>query len=182
MSKTSAWGPLFERTQQLAEKLERLTEAQIAAATAVVSGLTGVHTTLSTMEGQVAALPDGERAAWRPVLKTLAQRYYQLSLPLYQHADTVAAVPLLVAGGLALTAVAVAWALVAYEYVRDLQGQTELAAAELQARVDALNAGKQLPASTLDSPSSGPSLKNAVLAALGLGVLGAGFYAFRRAA
>ena len=58
-------------------------------------------------------------------------------------------------GGLAITAVGLAWAFAAYEYAANLKDQTALAERELDARVDASNAGRVLPPSTL--PPAPPS-------------------------
>ncbi len=179
---THIWRSLLDRARSASTLLTSLTEAQAQAVRAVLTGLTDAHATLSAMERAVAGLPEVERAGWQPVVKVLAQRYYTLATPIYANADEVGAAPLLVLGGLALTGVACAWALVTYEYVRDLAAQTQLAAAELDARIEAMRTNRQLPATTLGPPGGGPSAKTLLLAGAALAALGATWFTLRRAA
>lgn len=176
------WQPLLDRASTLATRLTRLTPDQAEAVRRVVEALSGVHGTLAAMESAVAGLPEADRSPWQAAQEALAQRYYALAFPIYRTSDAVGAGPLLVVGGLALSAVACAWALVAYEYVADLQAQTELAATELAARVEAMRTDKQLPASTVGPTAAGPSARQLAMGVVGLSLLGAAWVAFRRAA
>lgn len=84
-------------------------------------------------------------------------------------APSVGVAPALLVGGLAVTAVGVAWAIAAYEYAVNLQGQTELAERELAARVDASREGRLLPPSTLPPAPPNPL---AASSSVGLWLLG----------
>lgn len=89
----------------------------------------------------------------------LERRWRELAAGFYADATPAPAVgvaPAIVVGGLAVTAVGVAWAIAAYEYAVNLQQQTELAEKELTARVDASREGRVLPASTL--PPAPPAI------------------------
>ena len=71
-------------------------------------------------------------------------------------APVVGVAPALVVGGLAITAMGLAWAFAAHEYAVNLQEQTALAERELDARVAASQQGRALPPSTLPAPALSP--------------------------
>ena len=71
-------------------------------------------------------------------------------------APVVGVAPALVVGGLAITAMGLAWAFAAHEYAVNLQEQTQLAERELDARVAASQQGRALPPSTLPTPAQSP--------------------------
>jgi hypothetical protein len=92
--------------------------------------------------------------AWVSRYQDLERRWRDLAAGLLADAapastPAVGMAPALVVGGLAVTAVGLAWAVVAYEYAVNLKEQTELADRELEARVAASQAGRALPPSTL---------------------------------
>ena len=70
---------------------------------------------------------------------------------------TVGVAPILIVAGVAIGIVAIAWAVVAYEYAANLRDQTALADRELTARVDASQTGRPLQSSTLPPPPPSPT-------------------------
>jgi hypothetical protein len=112
--------------------------------------------------------------AWLSRYQDLERRWRDLAAGLLADATpastpAVGMAPALAVGGLAVTAVGLAWAVVAYEYALNLNEQTALAERELEARVAASAAGRALPPSTL--PPAPPSLA-AGARNLGLWLLG----------
>jgi hypothetical protein len=109
----------------------------------------------------------------------LERRWHDLAAGLYADATptgagapgqpVVGVAPVLVVGGLALTAVGIAWAVSAYEYAVNLREQTALAERELDARVAASRDGRVLQPSTLPPPPPPPG---AAGSNMGLWVLG----------
>ena len=88
----------------------------------------------------------------------LERRWHELAAGLFADATPVApavgVAPVVVVGGLVISAVGLAWAFAAYEYAANLKDQTALAERELDARVAAAQAGRVLPPSTLPAPAS----------------------------
>jgi len=90
----------------------------------------------------------------------LERRWTELAAGLYADATptgaqgqpSVGVAPVLVVGGVAVTAVGVAWALGAYQYAVNLREQTALAERELDARIAASREGRSLQPSTLPAP------------------------------
>ncbi len=87
----------------------------------------------------------------------MSARYYELAAGIYADAKPaeqaqVGAAPLLVVAGVALGVAAIAWAVAAYQYAKNLREQTALADRELSARVEASREGRELPPSTLPEP------------------------------
>jgi hypothetical protein len=84
------------------------------------------------------------------------QRYNDLAAGLYTdvHATKDPSVSgwILIVGGIAVGILAIVWAVVAWEYARNLREETDLARHELDARVDASREGRALPPSTLPAP------------------------------
>jgi hypothetical protein len=94
--------------------------------------------------------------------QNLDRRWRELAAGLFADAapapaPAIGVAPVLVVGGLAITAVGLAWAFAAYEYAANLKEQTALAERELDARVSASEAGRVLPPSTLPAPPPSPS-------------------------
>lgn len=89
--------------------------------------------------------------------------------------DKVGVAPVLVVGGLAVSALGVAACLVSYEWAVAGREQTRLAAQELGARVEAMRAGATLQDSTLPPPSSASAAPTGRAAGwvLGLGLVAA---------
>jgi hypothetical protein len=86
----------------------------------------------------------------------LDRRWNELAAGLFADATpAIGAAPALVVGGLAITAVGLAWAFAAYEYAVNLNEQTQLAERELEARIQASQQGRVLPPSTLPPASAG---------------------------
>jgi hypothetical protein len=97
-----------------------------------------------------------DRAAVQQIA-ALESRYHELAAGLYADAQpvdhpAVGFLPLLVVGGLALGAAAIAWSVAAYQYAVNLREQTALAERELTARIEASQAGRVLQPSTLPVP------------------------------
>lgn len=94
----------------------------------------------------------------------MSARYYELAAGVYADArpaqSEVGAPPLLVVAGLVLGVAAIAWAVAAREYAKNLREQTALADRELTARVEASREGRTLQPTTLPEPDkeSGGSL------------------------
>lgn len=90
----------------------------------------------------------------------LAAGFYADSVPAAQAGTGVPVVgvaPIVVVAGIAIGVVAIAWAIVAYEYAVNLREQTALADREFVARVEASQAGRVLPPSTLPPPPPSPA-------------------------
>ena len=89
----------------------------------------------------------------------MSARYYELAAGIYADAQPAAAqvgiAPLLVVGGIVLGVAAIAWAVAAHEYAKNLGEQTALADRELTARVEASREGRSLQPSTLPEPAKG---------------------------
>lgn len=143
-----------------------------ATAHRVVAFVTALGTSRASLDRIAAKLPnpprtDADRAAIARY-QDLERRWHDLAAGLYADATpaartpgappAVGVAPALVVGGLALTAVGVAWAIAAYEYAVNLQQQTELAELELVARVDASREGRALAPSTLPPAPMAPSV------------------------
>lgn len=119
---------------------------------------TALDETRSTLDRMGPRLPSPPVTEADRVLvsryQDLERRWHELAAGLFADATPVAAptvgvAPVLVVGGLAITAVGLAWAFAAYEYAANLKDQTALAERELDARVTAANTGRVLPPSTL---------------------------------
>jgi len=87
----------------------------------------------------------------------MSARYYELAAGVYADAQPasgarVGAPPLLVVAGVVLGVAAIAWAVAAYHYARNLREQTALADRELSARVEASKEGRALQPTTLPKP------------------------------
>ena len=107
----------------------------------------------------------------------MSRRYYELAAGIYadaQPASTqVGVAPVLVVAGVVLGVAAIAWAVAAHQYAKNLREQTALADRELTARVEASRQGRTLQPSTLPKPEdkNGAGLGWALVGAL---VLAAG--------
>jgi hypothetical protein len=130
-------------------------QADSSGAAARISGFTQAlgeaRATLDRIRSRLPGLPDPALVAR---YQELERRWHDLAAGLFADATPVATPvvgmpPALVVGGLAITAVGLAWAFAAYEYALNLQEQTALAERELDARVAASQQGRVLPPSTL---------------------------------
>ncbi len=87
----------------------------------------------------------------------MSARYYELAAGIYADARPASAevgvAPLLVVAGVVLGVAAVAWAVAANQYAKNLREQTALADRELSARVEASREGRTLQPSTLPEPT-----------------------------
>ena len=96
----------------------------------------------------------------------MSARYYDLAAGIYADAQPATAevgiAPLLVIAGVVLGIAAIAWAVAAHEYAKNLREQTALADRELSARVEASQQGRTLPPSTLQEPDKGKDKGGAV--------------------
>lgn len=132
----------------------------------------------------LAHLPNPPRNAVEAQLVTryveMRALYDALLLGLSENAvplPSVGLAPLVVLaiGGMGLTAAGVAWAVAAWEYAASLRDQSGLLARELEARVEAMRQGTQLPPSTVAAPKPPDDPKGGVWPwLLGLGALAAG--------
>ena len=128
------------------------------------TALTGARASLDRIRLRVPAPPlteaDRQLAAR---YQDLERRWHDLAAGFFADATpvpsppTLGVAPMLVVGGLAITAVGLAWAFAAYEYAANLKDQTALAERELDARVAAAQAGQILPPSTLPAPLPTPA-------------------------
>ena len=86
----------------------------------------------------------------------MSARYYELAAGVYADArpatTQVGAPPVLVVAGVVLGVAAIAWAVAAYQYAKNLREQTALADRELSARVEASKEGRTLQPTTLPEP------------------------------
>jgi hypothetical protein len=138
--------------------------------------LSQTRATLDRMRNLVPNPPvtaDDQAAASQ--LAAFESRYHELAAGLYADAQPAAQpavgfLPLLVVGGLALGAAAIAWSVSAYQYAVNLREQTALAERELTARIEASQAGRVLQPSTLPAPPPPPSPTES--SGLGLWLLG----------
>ena len=99
--------------------------------------------------------------------QAMERRYHELAAGFYADAvpadqagaavPVIGVAPLVVVAGVAIGVVAIAWAIVAYEYAVNLRDQTALADRELTARIEASEAGRVLPPSTLPPPPPSPA-------------------------
>jgi hypothetical protein len=99
--------------------------------------------------------------------QAMEKRYHELAAGFYADAvpadqagaavPVIGVAPIVVVAGVAIGVVAIAWAIVAYEYAVNLREQTALADRELTARIQASETGRVLPPSTLPPPPPPPS-------------------------
>ncbi len=99
-----------------------------------------------------------DRAAFA-TFSRLSARYYELAAGVYAEAEParpqVGIAPVLIVAGVVLGVAAIAWAVAAYEYSKNLREQTALADRELSARVEASREGRTLQPTTLPEPDKG---------------------------
>jgi hypothetical protein len=96
--------------------------------------------------------------------QAMEKRYHEIAAGFYADAvpadqagaavPVIGVAPLVVVAELAVGVVAIAFAIVAYQYAVNLREQTALADRELTARIQASEAGRVLPPSTLPPPPS----------------------------
>ena len=147
------WGAAIEaKPQDFAPRVE----ATVAELRAARAHLDAIKPLLPTR------LDSAEDQATFARFSALSRRYHELAAGVFadaEHADQVGAGPLLIVAGLGLGLAAIAWAVAAYQYARNLREQTALAHAELTARVQASEQGRELPPSTLPAqpPPAAPS-------------------------
>ncbi len=89
----------------------------------------------------------------------MSRRYYELAAGIYAEAKPastqVGVAPVLVVAGVVLSVAAIAWAVAANQYAKNLREQTALADRELTARVEASREGRTLQPTTLPEPDKG---------------------------
>ena len=124
--------------------------------------LNEVRARLDRMKALVPNLPPEEQAGWNQALAAVEKQWAQFAAGLYsdarpsQEQAQVGWVHVLIVGGVAFGVSAVAWAVVAYDYVEVLDGQTRVMEQELQGRIELAKQGKVLPPSTLPA-GGGPA-------------------------
>ena len=178
---SSGWKALSDQATRLYARAVGENPAAYAEKTAAFQAeLANSRATLDRMKVRLpmSVADPADRAI---VLKyaALERRWHDLAAGLYADATpagagapgqpVVGVAPVLVVGGLALTAVGIAWAVSAYEYAVNLREQTALAERELDARVAASRDGRVLQTSTLPPPPPPPG---ASASNMGLWVLG----------
>ena len=134
-----------------------------SAVTATMNELAQAKRYLDELDRLVASGSTAITAVDRRDLALAHARYNDLAAGVLagaRRADTGEAIgvaPLVAGGlivlGLAITAAAVCWAVVAYEYCVNLREQTQLKRDDLDARVDASKGGRTLQPSTVDVPT-----------------------------
>lgn len=164
---SSGWQALSARA---ASTYAAMVQADPTGTATRISGFTtALDETRATLDRIRARLPqppltEADRQAVARY-QDLERRWHDLAAGLFADAVPVQSTPALgmgpalVVGGLAITAVGLAWASAAYEYAVNLKDQTALAERELDARVDASRDGRALLPSTLPplppSPAEG---------------------------
>ena len=125
--------------------------------------LAQTRATLDRMRNLVPNPPvTAEDQAAAAQLAAFESRYHELAAGLYADAQpatqpAMGFLPLIVVGGLAIGAAAIAWSVAAYQYAVNLREQTALAERELTARIEASQAGRVLQPSTLPPPPPPPT-------------------------
>lgn len=110
-------------------------------------------------------------------LNELERRWLDLAAGIYAEATPAPAppsfglAPIVVVGGVAFTAVALAWAAVAWQYIANLRDQTDLAVKELAARDAASREGRSLQPATVTPPKPPGEWTLDARGLLGLGAL-----------
>jgi len=162
---STGWNYMWRAAQ---DSYQKLVEADPTGYTkkveAFLAELTGARTNLDGMKAKLPNPPQtSEDKALVEKYQALEKRYQDLAAGFYsetQPADKtqMGIIPSLIAGGLAVSAAAAAWAVPAYEYAANLREQTALADKELEARIAASREGRTLQKSTLPERPPGPSL------------------------
>ncbi len=155
----AAWGEGWralsvEGVTRYAAELLQDPSAHLERIQGFVESMFGARVDLDTITGQ---LPNPPKTAADQALAAraaaLERRYQDLAAGLLADAwpaePATGAVPLVVIAGLGIGVVGCAWAVVAYEYMLNLREQTALLRADLDARVQAMQTGKTLPAPNL---------------------------------
>ena len=110
-------------------------------------------------------------------LNELERRWLDLAAGIYAEATPAPAppsfglAPVVVIGGVAFTAVALAWAAVAWQYIANLRDQTDLAVKELAARDAASREGRSLQPATVTPPKPPGEWSIDARGLLGMGAL-----------
>jgi hypothetical protein len=158
---TSGWRTLSETAnRQYAALITANPAAYAPSVTAFQAELAASRATLNRLRDRLASpgINDADRARYAG----LERRWHELAAGLYADAapaqgtvpqPVIGVAPaVLVAGGVAVGVVGVAWSVAAYQYAVNLREQTALADRELEARVAASEQGRVLQPSTLPAP------------------------------
>ena len=149
-SALDTWGAAIERRPEEFRPQVQATIGELAAARAHLDHMKPL------LPKQIKTAEDQRVMA---SFSRMSARYYELAAGIYADAQPAAAqvgiAPLLVVGGIVLGVAAIAWAVAAHEYAKNLGEQTALADRELTARVEASREGRSLQPSTLPEPAKG---------------------------
>lgn len=150
----AAWRALAQEGEDLYAAIQRAPADFEAAFARFYTLLQALRARLDAMRLKLAQLPAAERGPWQATLQALDRRWTELAAGLYgdareTQAPSVGWVPVLMVGTVAFGLSAVSWAVVAWEYLQNLDKQTALVERELDARVALSQQGLALPPSTL---------------------------------
>lgn len=162
---SDGWSYLWNETRRsLSSLIEANPSAYQGQAEAFLRELTLARTNLDAMKPLLKPSTSSpqDKALLEQYLR-LEHRYQELAAGFYAEAQpaqkpSLGWLPVLVVGGLAISAAAAAWAVPGYQYAVNLREQTSLAVKELEARVTASKEGRTLQPSTLPPPPDPPSL------------------------
>ncbi len=141
------WGSAIRRDPESFAPRVQATVDELAAARAHLDHMKPLlPKQIETAEDQVAVSGFSRMSA----------RYYELAAGIYAEArpasTQVGVAPVLVVAGVVLGVAAIAWAVAANQYAKNLREQTALADRELTARIDASREGRTLQPTTLPEP------------------------------
>ena len=161
---TAGWNYLWSEAQDswraLIEKNPTQYKAKVEA---FLAELTASRRNLDAMKARLPSPPKTpEDRALVEKYQGLEKRYHELAAGFYAESKAAGKpdmgwLPILIVGGLAISAAAAAWAVPGYQYAVNLREQTSLANKELDARVAASKEGRTLQAATLPPPPPMPS-------------------------
>jgi len=156
---TAGWNYLWSEAQDswksLVEKNPVLYKPKVEAF------MTELQSARRNLDAIKVRLPNPAKTAEEQALvanyQALEQRYHALAAGFYAESaptsrTTLGWLPVLIVGGLAISAAAAAWAVPGYQYAVNLREQTVLASKELDARIAASKDGRTLQPTTLPPP------------------------------
>lgn len=159
----AGWQALYASGVKAYEDLVRSDPEKTAAQVQAFSQeLEASRANLDRLQAAVKPAPRSpEEEAYAQGVAAMEARYQELASAFYadvqkaEGAPSVGFVPLLVVAGLAIGLGAATWSFAGYEYAVGLREQTDLAARELDARVEASREGRTLQTTTLPQAPAG---------------------------
>ena len=148
------WSPGWRALAQRAQS-----EHVKAAQKAPTKYIPTLNASIDALGAARASLTEARAKGLDPArIAELERRWLDLAAGIYAEATPAPAppsfglAPVVVLGGVAFTAVALAWAAVAWQYIANLRDQTDLAVKELAARDAASREGRSLQPATVTPP------------------------------